>query len=135
MRRVALLVAVAVCLLGAAAGCGRARAGEPGVPGPGNVTAGPGVSPVPLETGVRGRVSTSNGGPLANATVMRLPAEASGPVTQEVGVTDGDGHYFWALPAGVWDIEVSMAGLRTVRQRVTVVEGQWATVDFVLPPA
>lgn len=136
MRRVSL-VAVTVCLLlaVAAAGCGTGRAGEASPPTSGNVTAGPDPSPAAAGTGVNGRVTGPGGGPLANATVLRFPVDPSRPVTQEAGVTDGDGRYFWALPAGVWDVEVSMPGHRTVRQRVTVVEGQWAMMDFILQPS
>lgn len=137
MRR-AVLIVVTACVL-AAAGCGGGRGGQPAgessAPAAGNISAGPSEPAAAAATGVRGRVTGPDGAPLANATVSRFPADSSRPVTQEAGVTDGDGRYLWALPAGVWDVEVSMPGHRTVRQRVTVVEGQWAQADFLLQPS
>lgn len=137
MRRAALIV-VTVCVL-AAAGCGgrgEQPTGESSAPAAGNVSAGPSESPgAAAATGVRGRVTGPDGAPLSNAAVSRFPADSSRPVTQEAGVTDGDGRYLWALSPGVWDVEISMPGHRTVKQRVTVVEGQWAQVDFTLQPS
>lgn len=138
MRRAAL-IAIMVCVLVAAAGCGGGRADEPvgeaSTPASGNVAAGPSDAAVPADTGVRGRVTGPDGAPLSNAAVARFPVDSSRPVTQEAGVTDGDGHYLWALPPGAWDVEISMPGHQTVRQRVTVVDGQWAQADFILQPS
>lgn len=136
MRRAALIV-VTACVL-AAAGCGGGRGGpvgESSAPASGNITAGPSESTGAAATGVRGRVTGPDGVPLANAAVSRFPVDSSQPVTQEAGVTDGDGRYLWALSPGAWDIEISMPGHRTVKQRVTVAEGQWAMLDFILQPS
>jgi len=84
-------------------------------------------------TGVEGRVVTATGDPVPTATVVRIPVGAPTPVTQEVAVTDLDGHYFWPLPPGAWDIRIEAVGRQPLTQRVVIVDGQRATLDFVMP--
>lgn len=85
-------------------------------------------------TGVGGRVVTTDGTPVSWTPVARQPVDGTRPVTQEAGVTDEDGRYFWPLEPGTWDITVSAPGHEPVTQRVTLDEAQRATLDFVVGP-
>jgi hypothetical protein len=143
-----------VLLLLAVGGCGqgpaelRSSGGSGGPPSASGPTPGAGsgdvvssVSPssdvgpgaTASATGVGGRVSTAAGAPVPTATVVRTPVGASGPLTQQAAVTDLDGRYFWPLTPGAWDIRIEAPGGQSLTQRVVIVEGQRATLDFLMP--
>jgi hypothetical protein len=140
-------VAAAVCLLllagcadGAAVRAGSESSEVGGVSSPqatpgDNIASDLGGGPVGSATGVLGRVTSSRGDPVVTASVARTPVDSHRPVTQEAAVTGDDGRYFWALPPGLWEITISAPGFRTASRRVTVVQGQRATLDFVLQPS
>jgi TonB-dependent starch-binding outer membrane protein SusC len=76
---------------------------------------------------VTGTVVSTSGQPVANAFVTIVASNRS-------GITNARGQFtFQNVPAGSQEIRVSSLGYRTTTESVTVVAGQIATVDFVLP--
>jgi hypothetical protein len=84
--------------------------------------------------GIRGRVVALDGAPVAGAEVERRPIDPHRPITLQAAMTDADGWYMWTLAPGVWEIEISAAGYLPARQRVSVTERRWETLNFVLQP-
>lgn len=130
------------------AGCAGACSGEPaaetstGPPSSPPIIGSGGTTPVnPTEEadmreteGVHGRVVALGGAPVAGAGVARRPIDPHRPITLQAAVTDADGRYVWTLAPGVWEIEISAAGYLPVRQRVSVTERRWETLNFILQP-
>jgi hypothetical protein len=84
--------------------------------------------------GIRGRVVALDGAPVAGAEVERRPIDPHRPITLQAAMTDADGWYMWTLAPGVWEIEISAAGYLPARQRISVTERRWETLNFVLQP-
>jgi hypothetical protein len=128
-------------------GCAGAGFGVPdretstGRPSPPIIRSG-GTTPVnPMEEaamreteGVRGRVVALGGAPVAGAGVARRPIDPRRPINLQAAATDVDGRYTWTLAPGVWEIEISAAGYLPARQLVSVTEGRWETLSFILQP-
>lgn len=140
------LSVAAVCLL--SAGCAGAGSGEPdaeastGPPSSPPTIGSGGTTPLnptgqaatPETEGIRGRVIALGGAPVAGAAVARRPIDPHRPITLQAAVTDADGLYMWTLAPGVWEIEISAPGYLPARQRVSVTERRWETLDFILQP-
>jgi Carboxypeptidase regulatory-like domain len=113
MRGAKWLSVVAVCLL--LAGCAGASSAE--------------------TEGIRGRVVAPGGAPVAGAVVARQPIDPHRSMNLQAAVTDADGRYVWPLAPGVWEIEINAPGYLPARQRSSVTEGRWETLDFILQRA
>jgi hypothetical protein len=85
--------------------------------------------------GIHGRVVALSGAPVAGAEVARRPIDPQRPITLQAAVTDAEGRYEWMLKPGVWEIVISAAGYLPARQRVSVTERRWETLNFVLEPS
>lgn len=74
-------------------------------------------------TGIRGVVKDASGNPLAGATVK---------TDRKTVLTDNDGSYFIALPAGTYRLTVSYVSEATQSLTVTVTENHVTTQDLTL---
>ncbi|HEY1011299.1 MAG TPA: carboxypeptidase-like regulatory domain-containing protein, partial [Herpetosiphonaceae bacterium] len=88
-------------------------------------TATPTSSPA---TGALSGVISGSGGPIAGATVRALGGGAAWSA-----VTDSQGRYSLAVPAGGYGVEATAPGFQRAQAQAQVAAGQSATVDLTLP--
>ncbi|MFT3749281.1 MAG: SusC/RagA family TonB-linked outer membrane protein [Agriterribacter sp.] len=76
--------------------------------------------------GIKGRVTTSAGEPVANATVMLLG-------TQKVSVANDNGEFtISGVKAGSYKLQISAVGFGTITQNITVTDNIIATADVLM---
>lgn len=120
------------------AGCqsqeGMSVSTEPDNPRSDSVTGSTKRTPAAAGTGVSGHLRNPSGAGigLATITVAPHPAGGEGPVSQQANVSDAEGHYFYPLPPGRWEVTVSAHGYRPVSSLVAVDDGDPAIHNLVL---
>ena len=89
-----------------------------------------------ITEGVKGRVTASDGRPIADALVEPKSLDEPGRAIPEMAVmTDENGRYEWRLFPGDYLISVSAEGYQAASKKVTVEAQQAATLDFKLERA
>lgn len=95
----------------------------------------PGPAPAPTADGqgVEGRITDTQGRPVAGALVVPRSLDVPSPPIPEIAiVSDEEGRYAWRLPPGRYEISVSAAGYRGAVKEAVVRAGQVTRLDFVL---
>jgi hypothetical protein len=100
----------------------------------------PGFVPAPAPTadgqGVEGRITDTQGRPVAGALVVPKSLDEPSPPIPEIAiVSDEQGRYAWRLPPGRYEISVSASGYRGAVKEAVVRAGQVTRLDFVLERA
>ncbi|MCE9670767.1 carboxypeptidase regulatory-like domain-containing protein [Myxococcus stipitatus] len=85
-------------------------------------------------SGLEGRVTTPDGAPVRDATLVASPSRAKGALGR--ATSGGEGIYRLELPAGDYDLAVQAPGFATTRVTAIVVpSGAFAPLDVKLEPA
>lgn len=95
------------------------------------------VAPSPAPTaggqGVEGRITDTQGRPIAGALVVPKSLDEPSPPIPEIAiVSDEQGRYAWRLPPGRYQISVSAEGYRGAVKEAVVRAGQATRLDFAL---
>lgn len=94
---------------------------------------GPSPGPTADGQGVEGRVTDTQGRPIAGALVVpKSLDEPSPPIPEIAVVSDEEGRYAWRLPPGRYQISVSAEGYRGAVKEAVVRAAQVTRLDFAL---
>lgn len=94
---------------------------------------GPSPAPTAGGQGVEGRITDTQGRPIAGALVVPKSLDEPSPPIPEIAiVSDEQGRYAWRLPPGRYQISVSAEGYRGAVKEAVVGAGQVTRLDFVL---
>lgn len=99
-----------------------------------NKSGGPSASGI--REGVKGRVTASDGRPIADAFIEPKSLDEPAQAVPELAVTtDENGRYEWRLLPGDYLISVSAEGYQAASKKVTVEAQRAVTLDFKLERA